>query len=867
MRRALILLLLAGILGAIGWWLVRWSGAIVQQQDPWKAVPPTTAVVLEIPDLRTGWERFTGTTQLWGAMEHMPGCMALDRLIEQVMALVPAEHGRTPLLVALPAGGSDEALLIWSLPYRPDRLASLGTPLHMDLGKGSALWQGGTVTFRPDSTLPQLHAAWHDGLLLIATSTNLLDDGAASLERGTTDSTLTLARRTFGNNADAHLLLHPERAGRMVSRWLDPRAIGVAEVPDGWVALDLRLRPDVVLLGGLLFTSAPSKDLRAIEGQHPDRSAMARVLPARTNWLRSVVVEHPASYLHTMHGADTTSAIFHAYTDWLAGTLGEATAYFPGDSLAARWAVVQSADPLLARQALETRCPTGGCDTTAYRGVRIVTSPDTAALGQVFGEGFADIVRPLWAILGDKVVFTDRPAWMREAIDAWTDGSSLALDARSRRFFQQYTSDASITWWADGARSFTPLRNMAWPATATGMDRWAKVWQALGGCLLEVTPEREGVYQITLCLQHAPIDQVEVGALWSAAIGAPAAARPWLLKDHLSKTQLILTQGTDQRISLISCTGKVLWQRSLDGPIIGEVQQVDRYRNGKLQMLFNTGRQVYMIDRNGQDVEGFPIKLGTPTDQSLTVLDYDGRKDYRILLPDSSGRVFNWTGEGKAVDGWAPRTLPTGPRSPITHFRLLGKDLLVLAGRDGTVRICDRRGEQPRTAELQMHKLQHFLGFREGADLNGCLALWSDSTGAVLSGTFGGKVDTLQRSMGGDVRPFDQGPRDARTYLRTRRDSVFVYDGTERLLGAFLPAASADAAFAVRVGAANMLGTVDPEREQVRLLDLRDQAWPGTPVKGSVPFRIADINMDDVLELVTATRDGNVIVYAIGPLP
>ena len=59
MRRALIILLLAGILGAIGWWLVRWSGAVVPQRDPWQAVPATSAVVLEIPDLRSGWERFT----------------------------------------------------------------------------------------------------------------------------------------------------------------------------------------------------------------------------------------------------------------------------------------------------------------------------------------------------------------------------------------------------------------------------------------------------------------------------------------------------------------------------------------------------------------------------------------------------------------------------------------------------------------------------------------------------------------------------------------------------------------------------------------------------------------------------------------
>ena len=867
MRRALIILLLAGILGAIGWWLVRWSGAVVPGHDPWQAVPSTSAVVLEIPDLRSGWERFTGTTQLWGAMEHLPGCAALDKLLRAVIEAMPGADAAdpAPLLLVLPAGGQDDLLLIWSLPHARGHIAGMGPALGADLGEASSLWNGGTITLRPDTALPALHARWHEGLFLVATSTALLDDGAASLERTAPDSAIAEARKTFGNNADAHLLVQPERAARMLARWLDPRSIGVSEVPEGWLALDVRLRPDVVLLGGLLFTRTGTSELRAWATQRPDRSALARVLPARTNWLRAVQVDHPAAYFHALNGTDTATALFTAYTGWLQGSVGEATAFLPGDTLPARWAVVQCIDPTLAREALNGRCPDGHCDTTAYRGVRIATSAEAGALGQVYGAGFDDIQRPLWAVLGDKVVFTDRPGWMREAIDAWTDGSSLALDARGGRFFQQYTSDATLSWWADGARSFIPLRSMAWPATATGMDRWSKVWQALGGCLLEVTPEREGVHQVTVCLQHAPIDQVEVGALWSASIDAPAARRPWLLKDHLSKTLLILAQGDDHRASLISCTGKVLWQRPLDGPIIGEVRQVDRYRNGKLQMLFNTAGAVHMIDRNGQDVEGFPIKLATRTDQPLALFDYEGRKDYRILLADSSGRVLNWSAEGRPVEGWAPRPLPSAPASAVTHFRLLGKDLLVTACADGSVHISDRRGEQGRTADLRMQGLERFLGFREGPDPDQCVALWTDTSGAVLSGTFNGRVDTLQRSMGGEVRPFDTGLRDPRTYLRTRRDSVLLYDGASRVLGTFLPAAGGEMAFPVpRNGGPTLLGLVDGQREQVRLLDRDGRAWPGTPLKGAVSFRVADINMDEVLELITATSDGNVVVYAIG---
>src|SRR5690606_33045888 len=205
----------------------------------------------------------------------------------------------------------------------------------------------------------------------------------------------------------------------------------------------------------------------------------------------------------------------------------------------------------------------------------------------------------------------------------------------------------------------------------------------LGGALLQLSPRGDGAFIVTFCLQHAPADKPSSGALWTTALPAPLASPPVLVKDHLSRTLQILAEDKDHRISLISCTGKVLWQRQLDGPVIGGVEQIDRYRNDKLQLLLNTAGKVYLIDRLGRDVEGFPVALKTHASAPLSVFDYEGKKDYRILVPTVDGRLLNLGADGRPVQGWSPERLPSPACAAVEHVRIKGKDFLVAAPCNG----------------------------------------------------------------------------------------------------------------------------------------------------------------------------------------
>ncbi len=319
--------------------------------------------------------------------------------------------------------------------------------------------------------------------------------------------------------------------------------------------------------------------------------------------------------------------------------------------------------------------------------------------------------------------------------------------------------------------------------------------------------------------------------LWSATVGAPIIRGPYLLTDHLSRTLQVLVQDAKHRIALISCTGKVIWQRELDGPIMGEVHQVDRYRNGKLQMLFNTEGKVHLIDRNGKDVEQFPITLPEKASAPLNVFDYEGRKEYRILLPTVEAHLLNYGLDGKAVQGWVPPTTPATCSVPVQHLRRSNKDYLILVDHSGGVSVLDRKGAPRYTSALRMTATRTIAGIKPAMDIGDVAMLWTDEAGNKLIGVLAGRVDTLAKAA-------DPG----------------------------LPADAADALIVTDVDHNGQWDVVRMHNGEMIPVEGALAYPPSFEVaEGQRGIAVRDINLDGALEKVIAHSDGRVVVGSFTP--
>lgn len=742
-RRIPVILLLLAILGYTGWTLYRWNGPLERGADPWKALPAQAAVVIEVPAPLASWDRWTHTAQLWDALGQAGSATMVDALVERIASL-SEEHPelvkRIDLATVLVAvqGNAERTSSILIVPLQRDMpgVDVLGKSLGLDLSPKSQAWNGVALPMTTDAPWSGLRFAWKDGLALIGGDAGMIEDALLSIANDAppTDSTFLRARRTFGAGTDGHVLLHIDRARRMLGRWLTNSTVDGLAWPKGWAALDLRVRPEAVLLGGLVFTDTPDSALIARTSPPPGRSGVMRVLPTSVTVCQSQQVDDALQYL-ARRGPVNDSLAAAAFL-WCHGVFALASA--PDSSATGRrtWGVFQTEDPSAPYEAISALCPPGGCDTADHRGVKLVRMPYVGVLGTVLGPAFEVLERPWYAVLGDRAVCSDRLDALKEAIDANLDGRTLATEERNADFLQQFATDATFTFWADAGQARSTLRPELRPEAGSTLND--RLLGGLGRFLLQLGSPVNGAYPIALCMQHGSTVPQAVGTLWTTNVGRPIERGPFIVRNHVNNTREVVVQDNAHTIYLLGSTGSVLWKRTVEGPIIGEVHQVDKFKNGKLQLLFNTADRIHLIDRNGKDVGGFPVQLPEAASAPLNVFDYEGNRDYRMLVPTVNATLLNYDLNGRPVQGWVPPRTQAPCDVPVQHFRVRGKDHLVLVDRNGGVTVLDRKGNPRYAAKVQVPTGNKPIGLRAALDIGECSVLWTDSASQVFGGTLDG---------------------------------------------------------------------------------------------------------------------------------
>ena len=200
---------------------------------------------------------------------------------------------------------------------------------------------------------------------------------------------------------------------------------------------------------------------------------------------------------------------------------------------------------------------------------------------------------------------------------------------------------------------------------------------------------------------------------FEASISNEIILGPLIVKNHINNSNEIIVQDSQNILYLINNSGQVEWSKKIDGKIIKEINQIDSYKNGKLQLAFVTKKSLYMLDRKGRDVGKFPLKFNDAITKPLSVFDYDNNKNYRLLITqnnelymfDSKGNIirgFNYDKKGRII---------TKPK----HFRISNKDIIVfktndeltILNRRGKVRIKTKRKHN--FSENEIFQYQNFL--------------------------------------------------------------------------------------------------------------------------------------------------------------
>ena len=223
----------------------------------------------------------------------------------------------------------------------------------------------------------------------------------------------------------------------------------------------------------------------------------------------------------------------------------------------------------------------------------------------------------------------------------------------------------------------------------------------------------------------------------------PITTKPFLVRNHDDPGKMeIILQDSARQIHLIDANFDVRWSVEIGGAIVGAIDQLDFYKNGKLQYVFISEDSVHIIDRNGDYLPGFPNEVvGAKALMHFRLIDYDGSRDYRFGISDQSGQVFLTDKNAKPLDGWGPRTFSSPLSYPLRHFKIGGTDVIIVLQQNGQLNMLSRRSRSypgfPIKTEREITSSYHL---KPGSRFNSTSITTITTNGEIISVDLKGKL-------------------------------------------------------------------------------------------------------------------------------
>lgn len=354
--------------------------------------------------------------------------------------------------------------------------------------------------------------------------------------------------------------------------------------------------------------------------------------------------------------------------------------------------------------------------------------------------------------------------------------------------------------------------------------------------------------------------------LWEAALDTLALMEPVGVFNHNDGSREVVIQDLKNNFYLVDRFGNILWKKEISGPINSPISQVDRYKNGRYQYLFSTLNFLHLIDRNGNYVTGFPIRLPSAAEHGITVVDYDADKNYRILFSGEDRRIYNLGIDGRRVGGWLMPQLENAAGKSLQYFRLGNRDYLVAVDKDGRPSFFDRRGqvrfEIPNTFKLSLEN--QVFSFERGQESH-FVALGQE--GEVMEINSSGQVnafrlDSLEAGTGFLFLQAGDNP----LYIFVGQQAIRAFDrlGTQAfshiLAGNFVAPLSKVAAAGKQFIS---LRTQNPA--QLYLFDSQGKLIAPFPIEGQQQFALESLLQDQAWNVI-AVQNNRLSAYLIGGL-
>jgi outer membrane protein assembly factor BamB len=880
--------------------------------DALNAVPSNASFILETRQAQSAWKKISETNLIWEnllATEFFTGLNKNLKFIDSLFANVPGAYpmldNRSVFVSAHLAGAkSFDFLYTFSLPDLSKQT----------LVKTLVIGASGNTTEMPERNYDDgvisavkflqsnrvFYYTVHKGIFSGSFSQVLVEDAIRQLNSGISiinDKNFARVANTAGEKVDANIYINYKSFPDILATFLKASSKKSMQFLSGfanWSELDVSIKPNALLMNGFTYSSDSAHHyLNLFAKQKSQQIEVTKIIPANTStllflglsnfktfyrdyqtWLDSKGAQFDQkktiTELNIKYSVDMERSLLGCIDNEIALCITEPN---KKDFSANSFAIFRSNKIIEAATRINNFADSVSAvdgdkvDTSNFRGFTIKKFPLSKIWQLLLGDMFADVNANCFAVIEDYIVFGNSVNALQGFIADYGSGRTLIKNSYYNEFTKNNLADeANLYLYSNIARSTSIYKNYVADAYEPDIEKYLAMFQKFEAVGIQLSADNDMFYQ-NIFIKHNPIYKQETNSLFETALDTTVSSTPVFVANHNNKIKEIFVQDDANTVYLISNTGKILWQRTLDGKIMSTVHQVDAKKNNKLQLLVNTPSSIYLIDRNGKDVDGFPIKLKAKATNTIAVFDYDNSREYRIMITCEDKKVYNYTIEGKEAAKWNFAETEQVVKAPIKHFSIAGKDYLLVADVSGNIYITNRRGEKVLKPKEHLLSANNLYFINAGKELSQTVIVTTDSLGNVLKLQLNGD---LQNSKLKDFsgKPFF-------TYTDIDADGVSDYIlSTKHELTIFKADKSAKSIhlFDKGISGAHLvlnypdkkrsIAVVNSTASEIYLLDDGGNLHKSMPLFGSTLFDLADMNKDGHINVVTCNGK-SVYVYSL----
>lgn len=502
-----------------------------------------------------------------------------------------------------------------------------------------------------------------------------------------------------------------------------------------WSALDVAVAPESFTATGItLAADSIPQLLNVFEGQVPQQNDVSALVPTDALGAVSFTFNDAEMFqkkLRSFRGEKETvktTGIFGSVSEVGSIQLKSETALF-----------IKSIDAALTNDALARFISS----ESMFREIEISTFSEPKLFQKTFApfinSGTANFVFQL----ENFFVFTETKSAAEQLISSFQNNNTL----KNTSYFENTTKDLST------ASSLLILKMQGEFSEAIAGFFNSKSSTAIKNISFDEFPLAALQFSFDRNFAHVTLSCKEAGATKKSIAGNVSEKFNITLDNAILMDPLlvagnngssnVVVQDIGNTLYFISENGKILWNKKLNSPILGKIETVEISGGGNKQIAFATADGFYILDRNGKDAKGFPIKFKDKVTQPLSVFDYDNNRNYRFVIVQGK-EVLMYDKNGKTVKGFGFSKAKSNISQAPVHIRIGNKDYIVIAEENGKLNILSRVGK----SRVAVSKTFNFSVIPVAEEDNTFVVITKENTKERI--TQEGKVSSQKLDVGGN---------------------------------------------------------------------------------------------------------------------